>query len=805
MLTDLRLATRLLMRERWFSLAAISALALGIGANTTIYTIVSATMLRAPVAGADRLLVLKAEDTTNRRTGSGALSFRELEDWQTAARTLDTVTGHFELDMNLADDVTAPARLPGAYVSAGSFALVGERPIAGRDFRADDETPGTAAVAIISHTVWQARYGGEPGAVGRVVRINGRPITIVGVMPEGFGYPQIAQVWRPLGQLPDAIREDRTRRVVVGVATMRAGVTIDQTRADLERVAATLAAERPDTNRGIVPVVTTFREESLSTQGRIVLSTLMVAVAFVLLIACANVANLMLARAVRREREISLRLSIGASRWRIVRQLVFESLPLAVIAGVGGLALSLAGIEAFARSLSEQGAPYWLNLRLDAQIFAFVAMICLGTVVIVGLVPALRASSLSLAGAMNEGGRGHSGGLRTRRLTGGFVVAQLTLTLVLLAGATLSVHDLATQLRTDLGVRTEGITVAELTLPQTTYANSDRRALFYGQLADRLASAPAIRTTFASAWPRGGGVRPEVVIEGQGDPGVNKRPRVTRVAIGPRYFETLDTRPVRGRDFTVADRGGVAIVNERFAAMHAHGGSIIGRRVKLGTSPDVPESSWLTVVGVAPNVRQHLLENDPGFDPVVYVPYADGELTFAMLLARSTAESAAVVGALREQIRTIDPDLPLSRVMPLGQALASDQWEVRFISTSFSSFAAIALVLATLGVYAVTSYGVSQRTREIGIRLALGARVLQVWWLVTRRAATHLLIGLTIGMPLALAVGQILGNGLETVSPTDPVTFIGVPVVLAGASLSACLLPARRAMRLDPVVALRAE
>jgi len=804
MWNDVRLAARLLRRERWFSIAAVSALALGIGANTTIFTVVNAAMLRdLPIDGADRMLVLTTENASNPRARFGALSYRDFGEWQAGARTFDAIAGHLDVEMNVAGDATPPVRVEGSFVSANTFSLIGERPVAGRDFLPDDDRAGAEPVVVIGHSLWTSRYGGDRGIVGRVIRVNGTPVTVIGVMREGFGFPQVAEIWQPLSQLPEAVRENGTMRPIVGVGRMKSGVTIEQARADLEGVAAGLARRYPDTNAGVRPRVVTLREDRMSTRGRIMMTTLMAAVGFVLLVACANVANLMLARASRRTREVSVRISLGASRWRVVRQLLAESLLLAMAAGGGALAISVAGVGAFRRSLEGQGAPYWLNLAIDGQVFAFTTVICLVTVVAVGLVPALHASRVDLAGMLHEASRAHSGGRSNRRWTGGFVVVQVALTLILMTGAALSTHDLVARLQTDLGIETSGLIIAQLGLPAAAYPTAEDRAAFYRRLDQRLTSTPGIRATIASAWPRGGGVAPEVVIDGRVDPGTGRRPRTTYLTVGLRYFETLGTLAVRGRDFTDADRGDMAIVNERFAMMH-FAGDAIGRRIRIGANPDAPETPWLTIVGIAPNVRQRA-GDEPGFDPIVYVPYSASPLPFATILARSAAGVEAVARTLRDGVRALDPDLPVQSVMTLDAELARDRWEVHFVSVAFGIFAGIALVLATVGVYAVTAYAVSLRTREIGIRVALGATGRQLLWLLTRQASARLLIGLTIGMPGAWAVGRILEGGLEGVSASDPLTFAGVPLLLTVAVLTASLIPTARAARLNPAAALRAE
>jgi putative ABC transport system permease protein len=804
--TDIRLAARLLVKDRWFTLAAASALALGIAATTTMFSIVDGIMLRPlPFEGADRTVLLMTTNTApTARSRNEILSYQEFLDWQAGARTLEQVGGYSQATVNLADDVAAATRLEGMFVSSNTFATIGERPHLGRDFRAEDDKPGVEPVVILGYDVWQSRYGGAADVIGRRVRVNGVNASVIGVMRDGFAFPKMAEAWMPLSQLPTDARDSRTVRRVIGFGRMKPGLSAEQVRADLETVAAELSTRYPESNTGIVPRVRPFRESSMGQVVYVVFPTLMGAVFFVLLIACANVANLLLARAAARAREISVRLSMGATRWRVIRQLLVESLLLALTAGAAGLALATAATRAFSASIQGQGAPYWLTVTIDGRVFTFFAVVCVGTAVLFGLLPALQLSRTNILGALNELGRGHSGGRQSRRWTEGLVVLQLALTLVLLGGAGVTLRELTTQLDMDLGVATDGLTISQLTLDAQRYPTVEERGAFYRRLDERLAGIPNVKGVIVSAWPRGGGLAPEVSIDGRETATGARRPTATYVAIGPRYFDTLETRSVRGRDFMPGERPGVAIVNERFAAMHFPDEDPVGRRVRFEATRDSAQSPWMTIVGVAPDIRQRLLEDDRGFDPVVYVPYDAVRLPFATILTRSSAQDASIT-ALREAVRAVDADLPVWEVMPLDAELARDRWEITMLTTTLGIFAAIALSLAGIGLYGVTSYAATQRTREIGVRVALGAATRQIMWLVTRRAAWQVGAGLAIGLPGAWMLGQLLQGELDASSAAEPAAYVAVLTMLVAVAFAACTIPALRATRLNPVDALRNE
>lgn len=794
MLTDLRLGLRLLLKDRWFTVTAALVLALGIAATNTVFTFANGALLRdMPFADPDRVVEL------------GRVSYPDLQDWRAATHTFDGIGAANERPMNLSEEGRPVERWRGSYISANGFALLGRRPQLGRDFRAEDDAPGAAPVVMLGHDVWRVRYHADPAVVGRTIRVNGTLAVVIGVMPPGFEFPLNAKLWQPLAALTRDDRENRQAAVLNGFARLRPDVTRAQAQADLATVTATLARDFPGENRSRrePPAVQAFRS-GIGAPVVAMLAAMIGAVGFVLLIACANVANLLLTRAAGRSREMSVRMSLGATRWRIVRQLLVESLLLALVAGVVALALSAAGISLFWSVVSRvpDPPPFWLQFPMDWRVYAFLAAICLGSAVIFGLAPALHTARTSIVEVLNEAGRGATGHRRSRRWTSALVVGQLALTLVLLTGAGIMMRNLLGLVRMDAGVNTSSLIRMGIDLPAQTYATREQRLLFYRQLDERLATTPGTAASIATAIPLGGAAGATVQIEHDRRDTTSDQRTVSTVTIGPRYFETLGAPIVAGRPLTATDGESgrdAAVVNQRFVDLHFGDGTAIGRRIRLGA-----DGNWLTIVGVAANVRQQPPRDD-GFDPVVYLPLASLAPVRAVLLARSASDVATVTAALRAQVQAIDGDLPVVDVRTVDEHLAMQRWGQRVFGSVFVVFAVIALVLAVVGLYAITAYSVAQRTQEIGVRLALGAGTRDVWWLVTRRASGQLALGLLIGGAGAAGVGRVIPAMLAGTSRGDAVTLALVSALLIATGLAACLIPARRAMRLDPVVALRTD
>jgi predicted permease len=602
--TDLKYAFRGLRRSPGFAFAAIVTLALGIAANGTVFTLINGALLRdLPLETPDRIVQLGVRYLGNTERTEGGLSYLELRDWQAAARTFEGIGGYDEQTMNVADEERAAERFSGAFISSTAFALIRQRPLLGRALEPGDEGEGATPAVVLGWTVWQRRYRGVADIVGRTVRVNGVPSVVVGVMPEGFGFPLESEVWRPLSTLEPEVKSDRQDRSLTGFGRLRESVTFDQAGTDLRGVISALASAYPDTNRSIEPRIEAFRS---GIGGPIVtlFAAMTGAVAFVLLIACANVANLLLARAATRAQEVSVRMSIGASRWRIVRQLLVESLVLAGAAGVLGFVLSAAAVRIFWLIAAETHPPYWMRFPMDWRVFTYVAAICLGTSILFGLVPALYTAKTNVVEALT---RGITGGRRGRRWSAALVVGQLALTLVLLSGAGAMVRNFLIVSASDPGVDTASLVRLRLDLPSPAYHTPEQRLAFYRRLDQRLAAMPGLRVSIANVVPVSGGAPRQLLIDGRPDTGASSRPVATMVTIGDRYFDTIGTRQIRGRVFSAGDGEtgrGAAIVNERFAAMHFGDQDAIGRRIRLAV-PGGPTTGagsgteWMTIVGVA--------------------------------------------------------------------------------------------------------------------------------------------------------------------------------------------------------------
>lgn len=823
---DVRVGARLLVKDRRLTVAAVAALALGLGATTTAFTFVNGAILRdLPLADPDRLVWMESVDIRGRQLG---VSYADVRDWREATRTLSHIVVSLEFPINLAEDALPAERYHGSISSTDVFGIVGREPILGRGFRPDDGRVDAPRVAIIAHTVWQSRYGGDSNIIGRAVRVNDAPATIIGVMPEGFHFPAVTEIWLPNTQASappgklDAVRGNRPP-LIVAFGRLAERVPLVQAQAEMDAVAGRLARDHPATNEGVS--VRLHPVEHLYKRGmKQTLLLVMGAVSFVLLIACVNVANLLLARAVHRGREIAIRASLGATRWRLIRQLFVESVLLVSVSGALGLLLSLYGVRAFEHTVTQQLgeglAPFWMRFAIDGQVYAFLALVSLGASVVLGLVPALCMSlpgNRALKGSVWNG----SSGAHAWRWTGALVVSQLALTLVLLAGTGLMLRSFLAVYEAGRVLDPTGLITARLTLSLGRYPQPEQIKQFYRQLDERLASVPALfAVTIASDIPMRTVINAsrQVEIDGRAGPSDDRPLSTAYLYIGPRYFETLRLRLLRGREFTDDDGAPgreTVIVNERFAAMFFPDADPIGQRIRLAnaSAPHTPRP-WFTIVGIAPTVPQIVVRERP--EPVVYVPVR-GEPAphrFVSVIARSKGDHAGLISLLREEVRRMDPGLPLYSIQTMDDILAVSQWQYRVFGTIFALLAAIALLLASVGLYAVTAHDVSERTQEIGVRVALGSNRAAVVWLFVRRTVVQIAIGLIGGLAGALVVGRFLERShadpyaetfLVRTAPTDPMALGLVCVLLIVVAITASVWPARRAASIDPIVALRHE
>ena len=801
---DLRFALRQLTRDRAFSVVAVAALALGIGVNNTLFTMVYAHGIRGlPIETPHRVVFLGSRDASSRELG---LSYRDVDAMQRTTRAFAGIAGFSTTPLTVGDQGRAPDRVVGAFVSAGTFRLLGQKTALGRDFLPTDDRPGAEAVAILGHALWESRYESDPSIVGRAIRIDGSLRSVIGVMPRGFRFPTTVDLWQPLALMPGLTTEGRDVRSLSAFGRMAAGVSMTNLQGELEETSDRLARERPATNRGITLSAMPINERYNANLNDPAWRAFTTAGIVVLLIACANVANLLLMRSRARAHEMSLRASLGATRGRLVRQLLVESALLATTGGLGGLVVAFWGLRLVTGLVPEGALPYWLTYTWDGRILAVLAAVCLGTAFLFGLAPALHVSRANMHTTAKASARPGSTGVRARRWMHAFLTAQFGLTMVLLAALVAGLRLDRVARRADLVIDPSGLVTAWITLPADRYRTTDQRRAFFEALDERLRATPLASATVATALPFGGGSMQQVSVDGR--PPEPTPATAMAVTIGTGYHATMGLPVLRGRAFNAEDRAAVpgrVIVNQRFASLFFPTVDPIGQRVRL-TPANAPnaQAAWLEIIGVSPTVRQRPVTDA---DPVVYLPLPAAPPATAVLIVRAPSSSTAEVGPiLRDAVSSLDRDLPLYRLMAMESAFSNAQWNGRLSTAILTGITAVALVLAAVGLYTVSAHAVAQRTQEIGIRMALGSQPRQVAWLVVRRTMAQLAIGLVAGGIFTLAWDKLYGGDASSqVRMTDPETLVAVSLVLMAVAVVACLAPTRRATRLDPIVALRHE
>ncbi len=797
---DLRFALRMILTHRWFSLAVIATLALGIGLNTMVFTLVNAVLFKAvPVPGGARLVSVLGRNLqqTDRDT---PISFPDFEDYRAQAASFESIQAASDEWGVLSERGNPPQRYRYQRATAGLFTMLRTSPVLGRAFLPTDDQPGAPPVVVLGYRVWKERYGSNPAVLGRQVRVDSKPATIVGVMPKGFRFPANIDFWLPLVPTPDLARRDS--RTLQAFAILKPGVTLRQARMQLDGIALRLAKQYPVADKDQGVSVLTFQQRYNGGNIRTVFLLMLAAVGFVLLIACADVANMMLSRSLGRQREMSIRTALGASRWRVIRQLLLESLLLSVVGGLLGLALARLGVYWFDLQTQDVGRPYWIQFTMDYSVFAWFAALCILSGLLFGIAPALRASRPDLNTVLKDGARSvgaHRGGWLSATL----VVFQFALTLVLLTGAGIFVHSLLTSLAVNPSVPARQLTKANIDLPDERYKDTDARQRFYDQLLPRLRAIPGVtHAAIVSDPPALGAARQQIELEHAPVQNPAQRPWVAFVAQSPGYLETIHLPLLVGRPFNETDGTpdhNVAILTRAAAAHFWPGQNAMGQRFRLFDDKNKP-TPWITVIGISANLVQELEENDPR--PLLFVPWRQEGWSGVNLMVESNTNPTA---AMRAAVQSLDQDLPLQDVNQLDRAIAHQLWFFNLFGKIFAGFALIALLMASIGIYAVIAWATGSRTREIGVRIALGASVRNILLLIMTRGLWQIAAGLVLGAAVALPVAHLMASLPLGVRASDPSVFLIVALILVSVGVFACWLPARRAAALDPVQAIRYE
>jgi putative ABC transport system permease protein len=817
---DLRYSLRMLLKRPGVTAVAVVALALGIGANSAIFSVVNTVLLRPlPYPDPDRLMMVK-ETNLPRGEADVGVSTPDFREWRDRNQVFERMAAYAATNFNISGD-GEPERVRGVVTSTDLFAALGVNPAQGRTFLAEEEQFGNHRVVVLSHGLWQRRFGADPNIIGQPITLNGEQFNVIAIMPASFRFPdKNVALWTPLAFAPGDSYNTRGNYWLEVIARLKPGVTREQAQSDMMSVAERLESEFKE-NAGMGASVVSLREDTVrNVETALVL--LLTAVAFVLLIACANVANLLLARAASRQKEIAIRTSLGANRVRIVRQLLTESLMLALAGGSLGLLLALWGVDVLV-SLSPEDLPRLNEIKIDGGVLIFTMALSVITSLLFGLIPALQTSKPDLNESLKEGSRGSTAGAGSRSVRGALVVAEVAIALVVLICAGLMINSFIRLRNVSPGFKTDNMLTLSVALPESRYPNShiERTSAFFDELIQKVKALPGVESAAASSSIpfSGGGWGKLFSVVGHPYPtSLEDMPVIQYRQLSNDYFQTMGIPVVKGRPFNdqdTSESAPVTIINETLARRFFADEDPIGKRVFMGPPEELMPPGLLpagyrfprfTVVGVAADVRHDGLNQT--VRPEAYTLHAQGggERTRTMYLAvRTTSDPSGLIAAVRSQVLSIDKDQPIASVMTMEKRLSDSVSQQRFITLLLGVFAGVALILAGVGLYGVMSYSVTQRTHEIGIRMALGARPSDVLGMVVWHGLRLTASGLAVGLASASVLTRLMSSLLFGVGPADPATFTIISLILTGVALAACFVPARRATRVDPMVALRYE
>jgi putative ABC transport system permease protein len=809
LLQDVRYGIRMLLKSRGFTAVAVLALTLGIGANTAIFSVVNGVLLRPlPYKNPDRIVTIWEPSR-----GGHTLGLTDLEffDYREQNHVFEEVAAFATGATNLTGS-GEPERIAATWASAGFFPTVGVQPALGRAFTDEDDKPGPAQVVVLSYGLWQRRFGSDPNIIGQQISLNGLSRTIIGVMPGGFYFDnKDVQLWLPLGL--DRANVSPRDRGYYAIARLKSNVTLEQARVEMNTLAAQLADEYkkryPEGVNATQSVNLIPLHELIVGDIRPALLVLLAAIGFVLLIACANVANLLLARAESRQKEIAIRIALGAGRRRIIQQLLTESVLLSLLGGGMGLLLAFWGVEALL-AIAPASIPRTSEVGVDGTVLIFTLAVSVVAGIMFGLAPGLQSSKLDLHASFKEGrgSTGDQGRRRTRRL---LVVSEIALSLVLLVGAGLMIKSFWRLLNVDPGFDPNNVLTAQIALPQSRYPQRQQVDAFYKQLVERVESVPGVQSVgTVTVLPLGGGnSNASFEIEGKPRLSDDVAQNADYRMVSKDYFHAMGIPVLKGRYFLESDREGapgVVIINETMTNVFWPDEDAVGKRINLG----VPGSPWLTIVGISKDTKHQGLDIRP--KPEMYFLHSQNAYSNALgvwrsmtMVARTSSSPITLAGPLKDVVRAIDKDLPVARIQTMEQVLSNSVSQPRFTMLLLAVFAGLALALAAVGIYGVMSYSVAQRTHEFGIRMALGADARDVMKLILREGLVIVSMGVTIGLALAFIATRLISSFLYGVSPSDPLTFLAISLLLVGVALGACVVPGRRATKVDPMEALRYE
>jgi putative ABC transport system permease protein len=798
---DARFALRMLRKNPGFAIAATLTFALGISLTTTIFSIAHGVMRDLPFDDPERIVALDTNQLS-RGIDSRGIAPEEYLAWKDQLASFEGLAAFDMKTVNLSG-TERPERFEGGFVTANAFPLLRVRPVLGRTFLPEEDVPGAPNVVLLGHTIWKNRYGRDPQIVGKNIKVNAEPAVVVGVMPEGFQFPLRQAVWVPLKLHPPEGPPPENQRFLFAFGRLRPGIPLDQATGEAAVLAGRYAAQHPQTNEGVSAVVKPYTHLFVDEEDRTIQYATLALVSLVLLIACINVANLLVARTLNRSKEVAVRAALGASQGRVMRQLLMESLVLSLLGAAFGIGLTFFGVRLFNLLITDPDRPFWINVKVDQEVILFAIAAGLVSSVVAGLIPAYRASRADLSSVLKDEARGSSS-FRLGRLSKGLVVIELALSYGLLIAAGLTVSTVVRLAHADLGFQSENIFTARIGLTEATYPEPAGQIAFFEELLRRIEAVPGVASAaVTSHLPTSGSEVWPYAVEGRAYATANDYPQLRSLIVSPGAFDTFGIPLLQGEPFKAqgsAAQAPVAVVSRSFAERVWPGESPVGKRIQI--REDDSGNPWRTIIGVVPDVQ---LDGVRSEDPAaVYLPLAQNPRRFMSIAVRTTGHPAAAAAALRAQLAALDRDLPIYWEKTMEQVVAQNKFLLNVVGSVFTIFGVLALVLAMVGLYGIMSFTVSRRIPELGVRQALGAQSRDILRLILRQALRQILIGLGIGLLVALGMAQLVSS-VFGVTPWDLLTFALTAALLVLVGFTASLIPASRATRVHPTVALQSQ